>query len=76
MNKTIISQLKRTLKKYGIRNADTIVNQTIKMNYEKFLDYADPVYVIDRIASCYEDPTALKKLENANREWLAIVIDK
>lgn len=76
MNKTIISQLKRTLKKYGIRNADTIVNQTIKMNYEKFLDYADPVYVIDRIASCYEDSTALKKLENANREWLAIVIDK
>ena len=76
MNKTIISQLKRTLKKYGIRNADTIVNQTIKMNYEKFLDYADPVYVIDRIASCYEDPTALKKLENANREWLAIVINK
>ena len=51
MNKTIISQLKRTLKKYGIRNADTIVNETIKMNYEKFLDWADPVYVIDRIAS-------------------------
>ena len=76
MNKTIISQLKRTLKKYGIRNADTIVNQTIKMNYEKFLDYADPVYVIDRIASCYEDQTAVKKLDDANREWLAIVIDK
>lgn len=76
MNKTIISQLKRTLKKYGIRNADTIVNQTIKVNYDKFLEYADPLYVIDRIASCYEDQTAVKKLDDANREWLAIVIDK
>lgn len=76
MNKTVISQLKRTLKKYGIRNADTIVNQTLKLNYEKFLDYADSLYVIDRIASCYEDSTAVEKLKKANREWIAIVIDK
>ena len=76
MNKTVISQLKRTLKKYGIRNADTIVNQTLKLNYEKFLDYADSLYVIDRIASCYEDNTAVEKLKKANREWIAIVIDK
>ena len=76
MNKTVISQLKRTLKKYGIRNADTIVNQTLKLNYEKFLDYADSLYVIDRIASCYEDGTSVEKLKKANREWIAIVIDK
>ena len=76
MNKTVISQLKRTLKKYGIRNADTIVNQTLKLNYEKFLDYADSLYVIDRIASCYEDSTAVEKLKKANREWIAIVLDK
>lgn len=76
MNKTVISQLKRTLKKYGIRNADTIVNQTLKLNYEKFLNYADSLYVIDRIASCYEDSTAVEKLKKANREWIAIVIDK
>lgn len=76
MNKTVISQLKRTLKKYGIRNADTIVNQTLKLNYEKFLDYADSLYVIDRIASCYEDNTAVEKLKKANREWIATVIDK
>ena len=76
MNKTVISQLKRTLKKYGIRNADTIVNQTLKLNYEKFLDYADSLYVIDRIASCYEDNSAVEKLKKANREWIAIVIDK
>ena len=40
------------------------------------MDYADSLYVIDRIASCYEDSTAVEKLKKANREWIAIVIDK
>ena len=76
MNTQIRSELKKFLKKYGIKNADTIVRQTLGVNFDKFLEYAEPIYVVSRISSCYEDGNTHNKLTGANREWISIVIDR
>lgn len=53
MNNQQISQLKRMLKKYGIKNAESIVRGAIEFNYNRFLELAEPIYVVSRIQSCY-----------------------
>lgn len=45
MNNQQISQLKRMLKKYGIKNAESIVRGAIEFNYNRFLELAEPIYV-------------------------------
>ena len=44
MNNQQISQLKRMLKKYGIKNAESIVRGAIEFNYNRFLELAEPIY--------------------------------
>lgn len=51
MNNQQISQLKRMLKKYGIKNAESIVRGAIEFNYNRFLELAEPIYVVSRIQS-------------------------
>ncbi len=75
MNNNQISQLKRTLKKFGIKNAETIVRNGIDFNYNRFLELAEPIYVISRIQSCYVNERELSLLTQANEEWIGIVVD-
>ena len=75
MNSRQISHLKRLLKKYGVKNASTIVADYIHCNYEQFLTRAEPLYVLDRIKGCYENGSHQARLEQAHREWMAMVID-
>lgn len=76
MNTQIRSELKKFLKKYGIKNADTIVRQTLDVNFDKFLEYAEPIYAIGRIISCYEDSNVRNKLVEANKEWTILVVER
>lgn len=75
MNNQQISQLKRMLKKYGIKNAESIVRGAIEFNYNRFLELAEPIYVISRIQSCYTNQREVSMLDKANLEWVGLVVD-
>lgn len=75
MNNQQISQLKRMLKKYGIKNAESIVRGAIEFNYNRFLELAEPIYVVSRIQSCYTNQREVSMLDNANLEWVGLVVD-
>lgn len=75
MNNKQISQLKRMLKKYGIKNAESIVRGAIEFNYNRFLELAEPIYVVSRIQSCYSNEREVSMLDRANLEWVGIVVD-
>lgn len=76
MNNVQISLLKRTLKKYGIKNAETVVRSKINLNYEGFLDACEPLYAVSRIQSCYENNKDLEKLTSVNKEWMKSVVEQ
>ena len=75
MNNQQISQLKRMLKKYGIKNAESIVRGAIEFNYNRFLELAEPIYVVSRIQSCYTNQRAVSMLDKATLEWVGLVVD-
>lgn len=75
MNNQQISQLKRMLKKYGIKNAESIVRGAIEFNYNRFLELAEPIYVVSRIQSCYSNQREVSMLDRANLEWVGLVVD-
>lgn len=75
MNNQQISQLKRMLKKYGIKNAESIVRGAIEFNYNRFLELAEPIYVVSRIQSCYTNQREVFMLDKANLEWVGLVVD-
>lgn len=75
MNNQQISQLKRLLKKYGIKNAESIVRGAIEFNYNRFLELAEPIYVVSRIQSCYTNQREVSMLDKANLEWVGLVVD-
>ena len=75
MNNQQISQLKRILKKYGIKNAESIVRGAIEFNYNRFLELAEPIYVVSRIQSCYTNQREVSMLDKANLEWVGLVVD-
>ena len=75
MNNQQISQLKRMLKKYGIKNAESIVRGAIEFNYNRFLELAEPIYVVSRIQSCYSNEREVSMLDRANLEWVGLVVD-
>lgn len=75
MNSNQVNQLKRVLKKHGIRNSETTVRTAIDMNYAKFLELAEPIYVISRIQSCYAGDREKELLKMANIEWMGLVIE-
>ena len=45
------------------------------MRYNQFLEFAEPIYVISRIQSCYKDQRMISLLNRANLEWVATVVD-
>lgn len=75
MNSNQINQLKTVLRKYGNKNSENIVKQETGMRYNQFLEFAEPIYVISRIQSCYKDQRMIGLLSKANLEWAGIVID-
>lgn len=75
MNNQQISQLKRMLKKYGIKNAESIVRGAIEFNYNRFLELAESIYVVSRIQSCYTNQREVSMLDKANLEWVGLVVD-
>ena len=75
MNNQQISQLKRMLKKYGIKNAESIVRGAIEFNYNRFFELAEPIYVVSRIQSCYTNQREVSMLDKANLEWVGLVVD-
>lgn len=75
MNNQQISQLKRMLKKYGIKNAESVVRGAIEFNYNRFLELAEPIYVVSRIQSCYTNQREVSMLDKANLEWVGLVVD-
>lgn len=75
MNNQQISQLKRMLKKYGIKNVESIVRGAIEFNYNRFLELAEPIYVVSRIQSCYTNQREVSMLDKANLEWVGLVVD-
>lgn len=75
MNSNQVNQLKTVLRKYGNKNSENIVKQETGMRYNQFLEFAEPIYVISRIQSCYKDQRMIGLLSKANLEWAGIVID-
>lgn len=75
MNSNQINQLKKVLRKYGIRNSENTVRSEIDLNYSKFLELAEPIYVVSRIQSCYKGDREKDLLKKANIEWIKTVID-
>lgn len=63
------------LKKYGIKNAESIVRGAIEFNYNRFLELAEPIYVVSRIQSCYTNQREVSMLDKANLEWVGLVVD-
>ena len=75
MNSNQVNQLKTVLRKYGNKNSENIVKQETGMKYSQFLEFAEPIYVISRIQSCYKDQRMISLLNRANLEWVATVVD-
>lgn len=75
MNSNQVNQLKTVLRKYGNKNSENIVKQETGMRYNQFLEFAEPIYVISRIQSCYKDQRMISLLSKANLEWVATVVD-
>lgn len=75
MNSNQVNQLKTVLRKYGNKNSENIVKQETGMKYSQFLEFAEPIYVISRIQSCYKDQRMVSLLSKANLEWVATVVD-
>ena len=49
MNEVQISSLKNILKKYRVKTASNVVTSNMDLNYEKFLEASEFIYVVDRI---------------------------
>ena len=64
------------LKKHGYKNAGNVVRPVLGINFDVFLQKTEPLYVIPRIASCYNNENDKKKLMDVvYKEWLKDVVD-
>lgn len=69
--------LRSLLKKYKFKSVSNMVRQALGINYENFLQKTEPLYVIPRIASCYDDEQDKQKLNGIiYKEWLKDVVEK
>lgn len=51
------------------------VRGAIEFNYNRFLELAEPIYVVSRIQSCYTNQREVSMLDKANLEWVGLVVD-
>ena len=69
--------LRSLLKKYKYKSVSNIVRQALGINFENFLQKAEPLYILPRIASCYAEEEDKKKLNGIiYKEWLKDVVEK
>ena len=69
--------LRSLLKKYKYKSVSNVVRQALGINFENFLQKAEPLYILPRIASCYADENDKKNLMGVvYKEWLKDVVEK
>ena len=69
--------LRSLLKKYKYKSVSNVVRQALGINFENFLQKAEPLYILPRIASCYADENNKKTLMGVvYKEWLKDVVEK
>ena len=69
--------LRSLLKKYKYKSVSNVVRQALGINFENFLQKAEPLYIVPRIASCYTEEQDKEKLNGiVYKEWLKDVVDK
>lgn len=69
--------LRSLLKKYKYKSVSNVVRQALGINFENFLQKAEPLYILPRIASCYAEEEDKKKLNGIiYKEWLKDVVEK
>ena len=69
--------LRSLLKKYKYKSVSNVVRQALGINFENFLQKAEPLYILPRIASCYADEKDKKDLNGIiYKEWLKDVVEK
>lgn len=69
--------LRSLLKKYKYKSVSNVVRQALGINFENFLQKAEPLYILPRIASCYVEEEDKKKLNGIiYKEWLKDVVEK
>ena len=69
--------LRSLLKKYKYKSVSNVVRQALGINFENFLQKAEPLYIVPRIASCYTEEQDKAKLNGiVYKEWLKDVVDK
>ena len=69
--------LRSLLKKYKYKSVSNVVRQALGINFENFLQKAEPLYILPRIASCYADENDKKTLMGVvYKEWLKDVVEK
>ena len=69
--------LRSLLKKYKYKSVSNVVRQALGINFENFLQKAEPLYILPRIASCYADEQDKQKLNGIiYKEWLKDVVEK
>ncbi len=77
MNTKQQNVLRSLLKKYKYKNTSNLVRQGMGINFENFLQKAEPLYVFPRIASCYTEGVEKRNLTDAvYKEWLKDVVEK
>ena len=69
--------LRSLLKKYKYKSVSNVVRQALGINFENFLQKAEPLYILPRIASCYTEEQDNEKLNGiVYKEWLKDVVEK
>ena len=69
--------LRSLLKKYKYKSVSNVVRQALGINFENFLQKAEPLYIVPRIASCYTEEQDKAKLNGiVYKEWLKDVVEK
>ena len=69
--------LRSLLKKYKYKSVSNVVRQALGINFENFLQKAEPLYIVPRIASCYTEEQDKEKLNGiVYKEWLKDVVEK
>ena len=69
--------LRSLLKKYKYKSVSNVVRQALGINFENFLQKAEPLYILPRIASCYAAEEDKKNLNGIiYKEWLKECVEK
>lgn len=75
MNTKQANTLRGLLKKYSIKDASNMVRLAMGCSFDKLTREADPLYIIPRIASCYDEKKQ-STFTTMYKEWLKEVVER